>query len=101
MRKKWENPDAFISTDCGAVRNLRGPPVSAPSDAAAAAWAVNNGTDLEMGSTVLLGGLENALKQGLITEEAITNSARRTLIPLFKAGRFDRLEDIEWTKFGE
>ena len=35
IRKLWNQPDALISTDCGAVNNLKGPPVNAPTDEAA------------------------------------------------------------------
>ena len=42
--------DAVVTSDCGAVENLKGPPVNADSDEKAAAYALNNGTDLEMGS---------------------------------------------------
>lgn len=95
----WNQPDAFVSTDCGAVPNLRGPPVHAPSDEAAAAFAINNGTDLEMGSDLVRTNLKSAVAAGLVKETTIDAAARRTLVPLFKAGRFDRLEDIEWAKF--
>lgn len=40
--------DAHVTTDCGAVGNLKGPPVNAPDDAHAAAMALMNGTDLEL-----------------------------------------------------
>jgi hypothetical protein len=49
----WDQPNALVMTDCGAVNNLRGAPVNAPSDEAAAAYAINNGTDIEAGSTLL------------------------------------------------
>lgn len=39
--------DAHVTTDCGAVGNLKGPPVKAPDDVHAAAMALMNGTDLE------------------------------------------------------
>ena len=37
---------------------------------------------------------------GMITEATIDEAARRTLVHLFDAGRFDRIEDIEWSKYG-
>ena len=52
IRGKWNQTDAFVTTDCGAVSNMRGPPANAPTDEAAAAWTINNGTDLEMGSEI-------------------------------------------------
>lgn len=39
--------DAHVTTDCGAVGNLKGAPVNAPDDVHAAAMALMNGTDLE------------------------------------------------------
>ena len=99
VRQKWGNPDALITTDCGAVANLRHFPANAPTDAIASAWAINNGTDLEMGSALLLNSLKNATLQGLTTERTITTAARRTLIPLFKGGLFDKIEDIKWAAY--
>jgi beta-glucosidase-like glycosyl hydrolase len=32
LREAWHSPDAFISTDCGAVKNMRGAPGNAPTD---------------------------------------------------------------------
>lgn len=46
LRGWWGRPDAHITTDCGAVENMRGAPAFAPSDEHAAAWTINNGTDL-------------------------------------------------------
>ena len=37
VRKQWNRPDAVITSDGGALENLRGAPVNAPSDAHAAA----------------------------------------------------------------
>ena len=38
LREDWNFSDALITSDCGAIVNLRGFPAHAPSDAAAAAW---------------------------------------------------------------
>jgi len=100
LREAWDSPDAFISTDCGAVKNMRGAPANAPTDEAAVSWTINNGTDLEMGTSLVHSALGNALAQGLITEATIIEAARRTLVHLFAAGRFDRIADIEWSKYG-
>jgi len=61
--RSWK-PDAHVTTDCGAVNNLKGPPVNAPDDAHAAAMALMNGTDLEMGDT-LFSNLSQAIDMGL------------------------------------
>ena len=79
---------------------MKGFPARAGSDAIAAAWAINNGTDIEMGSFCLLDGLQAAVIASLTTEAKITASARRSLAPLFRAGRFDKTETVEWSKYG-
>eukprot|EP01062_Namystynia_karyoxenos_P064169 TRINITY_DN5706_c0_g1_i1.p1 TRINITY_DN5706_c0_g1~~TRINITY_DN5706_c0_g1_i1.p1 ORF type:complete len:758 (+),score=216.76 TRINITY_DN5706_c0_g1_i1:105-2378(+) len=91
------NKDAVVTTDCTAVSDLRGPPVHAPSDEHAAAFALNNGTDIEMGSTVFTKHLESAVQKGLATEAAVTAAVRRAQLSLFRAGRFDPPEEIEWS----
>ena len=51
-------------TDCGAVSDLRGAPVHAADDVAAAAFALMNGTDIELGSTLFLENLAKAVYGG-------------------------------------
>ena len=48
LRERWGRHDAVVTTDSGAIGNLRGDPANAPSDAVAAAWALNNGTDVSV-----------------------------------------------------
>jgi len=96
VRNKWNMTDTLISTDCGAVANLRHYPASAPDDASAAAWAINNGTDLEMGSSLFLNSLENATLRGLTDEATVTRAVRRALLPLFRAGLYDDLSTNGW-----
>ena len=100
IRGKWKQEHAFVSTDCGAVSNMMGPPVNAPGNAEAAAWTIMNGTDLEMGSTVWTTHMKDAVAQGLATEEAVTRSVARGLRQLFLAGRFDPMDQIEWSSLG-
>ena len=51
VKGKW-SPTAIVTSDCNAVADLRGAPAHAPSAEHAAAWALNNGTDVEMGSSL-------------------------------------------------
>ena len=97
VRGLWNQTDALITTDCGAVANLRHFPANAPNNMIAASWAINNGTDLEMGGSLLLTTLLNATKQGLVTKDTITAAARRTLLPLFRAGLYDSVQQIGWS----
>lgn len=96
--RSWK-PDAMVTTDCGAVNNLKGPPVNAPDDVSAAAFALMNGTDLEMGDD-LFQHLEEAIKRGLATEARLDEAVRRSFKVLFDVGRFDPPESTEWAKFG-
>jgi len=98
IRKLWNQPNALVTTDCGAIPNLLGVPANAPSYEAAAAWALNNGTDLEAGSAIWRHYLASAIKQGLTSEAVVTQAARRSLLQLFEAGRFDPVESVSWTQ---
>eukprot|EP01079_Euglenida_sp_SAG-EU17-18_P009673 gene9673-1740_t len=93
VMRSW-SPDALCMTDCGAVTNLRGPPVNAPSDAAAAAYALMNGTDLEAGSTLFTSSLGEAVSTGLATEAAVTTSVTRVFTQLFSAGLFEPVGQV-------
>eukprot|EP00045_Choanoeca_perplexa_P015809 m.204769 g.204769 ORF g.204769 m.204769 type:complete len:863 (+) comp17088_c0_seq12:3-2591(+) len=100
VRQMWNQTNAHITTDCGAVHNLRGPPISAPSDEAAAAMTINNGTDIEMGSTLFTYSLQSAINDGLTSEEVVEASWRRSYRVHFEAGRFDDINTIDWMKYG-
>mmetsp|Transcript_30025 Transcript_30025/g.73115 ORF Transcript_30025/g.73115 Transcript_30025/m.73115 type:complete len:688 (+) Transcript_30025:267-2330(+) len=96
IRGKWNQRDALVTTDCGAVNNLRGAPVNASSDLMAAAIALNNGTDIEMGSLLWANNLEHAVRVGATTEDAVDAALRRQLLVLMKSGRFDPVNHTEW-----
>lgn len=56
IREAWGQPNAFVTTDCGAVSNMLGQLEPSPGHTRlaavpeeAAAWTIMNGTDLEMG----------------------------------------------------
>mmetsp|Transcript_71243 Transcript_71243/g.170150 ORF Transcript_71243/g.170150 Transcript_71243/m.170150 type:complete len:761 (-) Transcript_71243:129-2411(-) len=96
--RSWK-PDAHVTTDCGAVNNLKGPPVNAPDDAHAAAMALMNGTDLEMGDT-LFSNLSQAIDMGLATEARLTEAVRRSFQVQFEVGRFDPANSTEFHRYG-
>jgi len=97
MRKRWNQPDALVTTDCGAIPNLRGAPARAATPEIAAAWAINNGSDIEGGSSIWRHSLHSAINQGLSSEATVNQALRRSLIQLFQAGRFDPVEKVSWT----
>ena len=53
LRKQWKREDAYITTDCGAVRNVMGPPLNLSTQEEAAAATINAGTDLGVKETPL------------------------------------------------
>ncbi|CAK9000074.1 unnamed protein product [Durusdinium trenchii] len=96
--RSW-NPDAHVTTDCGAVGNLKGPPVNAPDDVHAAAMALMNGTDLEMGDTFFT-SLSKAIDLGLATKERLEEAVRRSFKVHFEVGRFDPANATAWAQYG-
>lgn len=100
VRKLWSMPDAHITTDCNAIRNLAGPPVNAADEAVAAAMALNNGTDLEMGSSFWALNLSDAVARDLTTAALVDQAWRRSYRVHFQAGRFDDATQIEWSSLG-
>ena len=97
---KQVNPDLHVTTDCGAVSDLRRSPAYAPDALTAAVWALRNGSDLEMGSTYYGNHLREAVEElGLVTEEEIDGAVQRGYLPHFSVGRFDPWEESEWSKF--
>ena len=100
VRGRWA-PDAHITTDCGAVNNLLGDTVNAPSDEEVAAIAFNGGVDLDMGDHIMATALENTVEVGLVTETDIDAAWTRGFTLLFRAGVFDSTKNIEWSKYGK
>jgi beta-D-xylosidase 4 len=100
VRRKWNRPDAHITTDCGAVQNLLHEPVRAANEGCAAAYAIMNGTDVEMGSTIWTDHLLEAVRLGVATEEAVDQALTRSYRPHFVAGRFDNPARSEWSALG-
>lgn len=54
LRERWHRPDAVVTTDCAAISHLTSGPAFAPSNSVAAAWGLNNGSDIDCGSMYLL-----------------------------------------------
>jgi beta-glucosidase-like glycosyl hydrolase len=73
-----------------------------PSKAEAAAWTINNGTDLDMGDPVWgdPSGMLAAVTGGLVNETTIDRSVMRTLLSRLRAGEFDPKGQVEWLKLG-
>lgn len=73
--------------------------MNAPDDAHAAAMALMNGTDLEMGDT-LFTSLSQAIDMGLATKQRLEEAVRRSFKVHFELGRFDPANATTWAKYG-
>ena len=92
----WNQTDAHVTTDCGAVTNLRGPPVHAASEMDTVLYTIRNGTDLEMGSDNWINELPGAIASEQVSEKVLDEALRRGFIHHFRAGRFDDLDSVGW-----
>ncbi len=90
--------DGHVVSDCGAIADFYDPNahnvVRAP--AAAAAWAVRSGTDLNCGTGRLstFANLHFALQREMITMEEIDTAVKRLFRTRFKLGMFDPEEEV-------
>lgn len=87
--------DGYIVSDCWAIRDFYDGHNVSPTPAAAAANAFINGTDLNCGNTSQ--HLDEAVKEGLITEQEIDVSVKRLMMARMKLGMFDPEEMVEYT----
>ena len=86
LRKLWKF-DGFVVTDYGSIGEMISHGVGGDLKNASA-MALNAGTDMDMCSTGFLNTLEQSLKDGTITEEAINTACRRVLEAKYKLGLF-------------
>ncbi|MDO4647794.1 MAG: glycoside hydrolase family 3 C-terminal domain-containing protein [Eubacteriales bacterium] len=89
LREDWGFEGHFVS-DCWAIKDFHenhGVTVTAKESAA---LAINNGCDLNCGNTYL--HILKAYRDGLVTEETITESAVRLFTTRYMLGMFDECE---------
>lgn len=86
LRKQWKF-DGFVATDYGSIGEMM--PHGVGGDLKrASAMALNAGTDMDMCSVGFLGTLEQSVKDGTVSEEAINTACRRVLEAKYKLGLF-------------
>ena len=90
--------DGHVMSDCGAIADFYDPKAHnvTASPAAAAAWAVTSGTDLNCGTGRLssFANLIFAVQKGFIDESLIDQAVSRLFKTRFKLGMFDPDEDV-------
>ncbi len=97
LRNEW-GFDGYVVSDCWALVDFyqKGHHEVVETPAEAAAMAFSNGTDLNCGS--VSPHLNEAVKQGLISEEQIDVAVKRLLLARFKMGQFDPDEMVKYSK---
>src|SRR5712691_11906779 len=95
LRGEW-GFSGYVVSDCGAINDISERHKVVPTAAGAAALAVKTGTDLECGN--VYANLVNAVKQGLITEQAIDSAVKRLFLARFRLGMFDPPERVRWAQ---
>ncbi len=95
LRDEW-GFSGYVVSDCGAINDIYERHKVVPTAAGAAALAVKTGTDLECGN--VYANLVDAVKQGLITEQAIDTAVQRLFLARFKLGMFDPPERVRWAQ---
>ena len=94
LRSRWGFKGHVVS-DCGAIDDFHQHHRVTQDAAESAALAVACGCDLNCGCTYY--DLLVAVRQGLVTEEAIDTSVRRLLATKFRLGLFDPPERVPWS----
>lgn len=89
LRGEWGFEGHFVS-DCWAIRDFHEHHMVTDSAKESAALAINNGCDLNCGNTYL--HILNAYKNGLVSEETITQAAVRLFTTRYLLGLFDGSE---------
>lgn len=89
LRDKWKFEGHFVS-DCWAIRDFHEHHMVTSTAKESAAMALNAGCDLNCGNTYL--HILNAYRSGLVSEEAITQSAVRLFTTRYLLGLFEKTE---------
>ncbi|MDR1763078.1 MAG: glycoside hydrolase family 3 C-terminal domain-containing protein [Dysgonamonadaceae bacterium] len=95
LRIDW-NYKGYVTSDCGAIDDFYKRHRTHPNSAAAAADAVFHGTDVDCGNEAYF-GLVRAVRDGLITEDAIDISLRRLFATRLRLGLLDPKEIVPFS----
>ncbi|MDR1559542.1 MAG: glycoside hydrolase family 3 C-terminal domain-containing protein [Clostridiales bacterium] len=91
LRDEW-GFDGHVTSDCWAIKDFHEFHHVTHTVAESVALAMNKGCDLNCGHLFLL--LNQAVNEGLITEDVITKSVTRLIVTRMRLGMFDNPEDV-------
>lgn len=94
LREQW-GFDGHIVSDCGAIADILEYHKIVNTAQEAAAVALNSGTDVNCGN--MYSHLQDALKQGLVSEKEIDLALSRLFRTRFKLGMFDPAEKVRYS----
>lgn len=97
LRGEW-GFDGHVVSDCWAIRDFHLHHHVTANEVESVALAVKNGCDLNCGSLFLF--LEEAVAQGLVTEEQIDTAVTRLFTTRFKLGLFDDPASVPFSSIG-
>jgi len=95
LRGEW-GFSGYVVSDCGAINDIYERHKVVQTAAVAAALGVKTGTDLECGN--VYANLVDAVRQGLITEQAIDTAVKRLFLARMRLGVFDPPERVRWAQ---
>ena len=95
LRSSW-GFDGYIVSDCDAIDDIYKHHKIVNTPEAAAALAVNSGTDLECGK--VYANLKKAVEEKLISEETINTAVERLFTARFRLGMFDPIEKVKYAQ---
>ncbi len=98
LRKEW-GFNGYLVTDCWALDDIFRYHQYVKTAEETAAIAIKNGVNVECGNT--LNSIQNAIKQGLLTETDIDASLTTNLSTLIKLGWFDQQDKTPYAQLGE
>lgn len=97
LREKW-GFEGHVTSDCWAIKDFHEGHMVTNGPVESVALAVNSGCDLNCGN--LFAYLDQAVKAGLVSEEAITEAVTRLFTTRMKLGMFDDEADVPFNQIG-
>lgn len=93
LRGEWEF-DGHVTSDCWAIKDFHEFHMVTSTPVESVALAMNRGCDLNCGN--IYGNLLKAVKDGLVTEDTITQAVVRLFTTRMKLGLFDPEEQVPY-----